>query len=98
VLFARTAPLPRRFIGVKLIDVNIAGRHRTEPLLSGRRVRVVLRGLACGTYPIVFSNARNSRKPIPVLRIWQLVGGRRLIRAGFPLVAPPIGLSFRRGL
>ena len=85
-------PLPSRYASVHRVTVAINGHHQTESTLPGRRVNVTL-PKACGTYPIVINDVPNKRSIRPVLRIWTLNGGNSLIRAGFPLPVPPIGLS-----
>lgn len=85
-------PLPERYAKVKRVSVAINGHHQTSNTLPGRRVNVTL-PKACGTYPIVINDVPNKRSIRPVLRIWTLNGGNSLIRAGFPLPVPPIGLS-----
>jgi hypothetical protein len=85
-------PLPTRYASVHRVTVAINGHHQTESTLPGRRVNVTL-PKACGTYPIVINDVPNKRSIRPVLRIWTLNGGNSLIRAGFPLPVPPIGLS-----
>lgn len=85
-------PLPERYANVRRVSVAINGRHQTTTTLPGRRVRINL-PTACGTYPIVINDVPNKRSIRPVLRIWTLNGGNSLVRAGFPLPVPPIGLS-----
>lgn len=90
---AKLGPLPQRFSKVKHVTVVINGHSQARTVLPGRRVNVSLAGLACGTYPIVVNDSPNSRAVVPVLRIWSLDGGTKLVRAGFPEPVPPIGLS-----
>ena len=90
---SKLGPLPTRFKHVKRAAVAINGRNQIRSVLSGRRVNVSLKGLACGTYPIVVNDFPNTRAIVPVLRIWTLTGGKGLQRAGFPDPVPPIGLS-----
>lgn len=85
-------PLPERYASVRRVSVAINGHHQVASTLSGRRVRINL-PTACGTYPIVINDVPNKRSIRPVLRIWTLNGGNSLVRAGFPLPVPPIGLS-----
>jgi hypothetical protein len=85
-------PLPERYANVRRVSVAINGHHQVVSTLPGRRVRINL-PTACGTYPIVINDVPNKRSIRPVLRIWTLNGGNSLVRAGFPLPVPPIGLS-----
>jgi hypothetical protein len=90
--FALLGPLPLRYSKVKRVSVAINGKHEATNLLPGRFARIPV-PTACGTYPIVINDIPNVRKIRPVLRIWQVDAGKKLIRAGFPLPDPPIGLS-----
>ena len=89
---ALLGPLPSRYSKVKRVSVAINGKHETTNLLSGRFARISV-PKECGTYPIVINDVPNTRKIRPVLRIWQVDNGNKLVRAGFPLPIPPIGLS-----
>jgi hypothetical protein len=90
---ARLGPLPHRFSKVRHVLVSINGHNQARTVLAGRFVNVSVAGLACGTYPIVVNDSPNTRAIVPVLRIWSLNGGTKLVRAGFPDPVPPIGLS-----
>jgi hypothetical protein len=85
-------PLPVRYSKVKHVAVRINGHVQNHNTLPGRRVQVNL-PTACGVYAIVVNDIPNKRSIRPVLRIWNLTGGRGLQRIGFPLPVPPIGLS-----
>jgi hypothetical protein len=92
---ALTAPLPSRFIKAKVtrVRVVIAARHEITGVTSKHQVRVNVKGLPCGVYPIVIDDWQHKRSIEPVLRIWSLVGGHVLQRAGFPFPISPPGLS-----
>jgi hypothetical protein len=47
----------------------------------------------CGPVVFVVNDTPNTRAIRPVLRIWLLQGGRRIVEAGSPLPIPPEGLA-----
>ena len=86
-------PLPTRFSKVKRVSVVIDGHKQIRSVTKGRKVNVSVAGLACGTYATVVNDFPNTRKVVPVLRIWVLTGGKGIQKIGFPDPVPPIGLS-----
>lgn len=60
---------------------------------KNRQVKVSPKGLACGVYPIVINDVPNTRAIRAVMRIWVITGPKHILRIGFPLPEPPLGLS-----
>ena len=89
---ALLGPLPARFRAGLPVTVAVNGDHQNRTMQAGRKVRVTLPA-ACGPVALVVNDRPNTRAIRPVLRIWLLEGGSRIVRVGFPLPTPPIGLS-----
>ena len=89
---AQLGPLPSRFRAGLPVTVAVNGDHQNRTMQPGRKVNVRLPA-ACGPVALVVNDRPNTRQIRPVLRIWLLEGGSRIVRVGFPLPTPPIGLS-----
>ena len=85
-------PLPNRFHAGLTVTTRVNGSVQNGRVLPGRKVAVRL-PKACGPVAFVVNDRPNTRAIRPVLRIWLLEGGRRIVRVGFPLPTPPLGLS-----
>jgi hypothetical protein len=85
-------PLPVRFRPGLTVTTRVNGNAQNGRVLAGRKVNVRLPA-ACGPVAFVVNDRPNTRAIRPVLRIWLLEGGNRIVRVGFPLPVPPLGLS-----
>ena len=89
---ALLGPLPFRFHRGLHVSVAVNGSRQLRTVGAGRKVNVNLPA-ACGPVAFVVNDVPNTRAIRPVLRIWLLEGGHRIVRVGSPLPVPPIGLS-----
>ena len=89
---ALLGPLPFRFHQGLHVSVAVNGSRQLRTVGAGRKVNVSLPA-ACGPVAFVVNDRPNTRAIRPVLRIWLLEGGHRIVRVGSPLPVPPIGLS-----
>ena len=89
---AQLGPLPFRFHRGLHVAVRVNGNQQLRTVGAGRKVSVNLPA-ACGPVAFVVNDVPNTRAIRPVLRIWLLEGGNRIVRVGSPLPVPPIGLS-----
>ena len=89
---ALLGPLPFRFHQGLRVSVAVNGNRQLRTVQAGRKVSVNLPA-ACGPVAFVVNDVPNTRAIRPVLRIWLLEGGNRIVRVGSPLPVPPIGLS-----
>ena len=89
---ALLGPLPFRFHRGLHVSVAVNGSRQLRTVQAGRKVNVSLPA-ACGPVAFVVNDVPNTRAIRPVLRIWLLEGGHRIVRVGSPLPVPPIGLS-----
>ena len=89
---ALLGPLPVRFRPGLTVTTRVNGNAQNGRVQAGRKVSVRLPA-ACGPVAFVVNDRPNTRAIRPVLRIWLLEGGRRIVRVGFPLPIPPLGLS-----
>jgi hypothetical protein len=89
---ALLGPLPTRFKVGMTVTTRVDGVVQNGRVVAGRKVLVRL-PKECGPVTFVVNDRPNTRAIRPVLRIWLLQGGNRIVRVGFPLPIPPLGLS-----
>lgn len=89
---ALLGPLPTRYHAGLTVTTRVNGSTQNGRVQAGRKVNVRLPA-ACGPVALVVNDRPNTRQIRPVLRIWLLEGGNRIVRVGFPLPVPPVGLS-----